>query len=107
MNAIYLDTCSSDYFQGFGGPVVCTSVGSDNTMQSVMDDLLDDLQSGDLWLDGSAADENQWEAAERAIRYLFTGEDMSARFVDLDPCSCEEDYCQCDPVYVYVGLKVE
>jgi hypothetical protein len=105
MEAIYLDTCLPDYFQGFGGDVICTPVDGESTNQDVLDGLLSDLQSGPRWDNDANTDwsDAQWDAAEQSIREMFADvKDMTALF---DSSLEESDDDMGEMVYVYVGLK--
>lgn len=94
---IYLDTCTSDYFQGFSGKVLACPVYKESTLQDVKEGIEGDYNS-------STGDEV--DGFNTALESLFSNHEtnMDALFCNALDNSINDE-SECESVYAYFGIK--
>jgi hypothetical protein len=106
VNAVYLDCCLSDYFQGSGAhEVLAVPMWADITYKEAYEAAKDEFHNASGWFDGVAGSGSM---VEDALHSMFSGiEDVNAKadfakyIEDDDGSDC------CESVYLYIGLFAE
>lgn len=97
----YLETCSPDYFNGYGGEVIAVMVDGRMTMQEVKNELHHYINSNELWVNGEPIREAGYQELIDCAEELFNPADYNKTFSPSLPIGDESD------CYAYFGIYEE
>jgi hypothetical protein len=95
MKLIYLTTCASDYFQGFGGPTLAIGIDEDTTYDDVKKELARQIREYDIDFGDMEVSSEQEDDLLRQVESMFSQSPLDKPWSDhVGPDS-----------YAYFGVK--
>lgn len=68
---VYLETCNSDYFQGFGGHVYAIPAEGKPRVKDIRWGLVRAIFDEELWINGASAPEEDYESLQEQVLQMF------------------------------------
>lgn len=94
---VYLETCTSDYFQGFSGQVYAVSAAGKPRVSDIKRELLACIRSEELWVDGESAPVEDYAKLKFDTVEMFRGAHPLKRW---------SQYEAGEDCYAYFGVRV-
>ena len=105
INAVYLDCCLSDYFQGSDADeVLAVPVWHDITYKEAYEAAKDAFHASSGYFDGVAG---SGTLAEEALHAMFSGIDEVNRVADFASYIEKDEEGENESVYLYIGLYAD